>query len=856
VELRKPRQCWDVTRNGCTFKDRPSNKGQYWWLCPQGHSTKRSYDRWLKKGCFECAQLASTKKKLSHLRIAKEWHPTRNRGLDPARLSPYSGKKAWWLCSLCGSEWQAKIECRSPLDRFGCPKCRKRETLVQSVAEHPELAHEWHPTKNTSSPDLISIHSPALAWWLCSKCGFEWLTSPKSRTNKKDGRASACLRCHRESRRGRCRGHPLRPDLKLDWHPDNSIPADKVGGHSTVPAKWRCSGCGHEWVATPGSRGLSSKSAYSCPECVKRLAASGDLVAKQMLGPGCPSLAEAKPWLVPEWHPTKNGELQLSEVSSETSRKVWWLCPNGHEWQSRGSFRGRQRHRAGWCPICPVEAAKKKRRDREAAWELLESEWHEENGPVPKDLDPRELGRRYRWRCRHGHPWGASPKHRLKHPEHKCPTCQLVGPAITKVTEHPLLSIEWDAGANGQLEGVASKAIPHQWVCSSCGTQWKASIKLRLSDTRNRLRLLGGCPTCNNLTTKFPELAAEWHPTKNESPPPVYWDTKPAWWRCSQGHEWVESTSDRAKNRKLCRACTRANRFRVHTERNLWAGMINRCLPDGHPDYGRRGIRVCERWANSYESFIEDMGPRPSARHSIDREDVNGNYEPSNCRWGTPEEQNRNHRNTQRLTYQGESLTVAEWSERLKIPRGTIKQRLLINLPMSEVFDPARRNPGTYKKTGRASIPRGMGHMPEAQAWEAMIARCTNPRCPAWADYGGRGITVCPEWLNSFEAFLRDMGPRPSPLYSLDRKENNEGYSPGNCRWATKKEQSRNTRGNRLLRYGKVTLAMAEWAERRGMKPEVVRSRLRIGWTVAEALGFRQRKQPKALDPGYLHQKA
>lgn len=273
----------------------------------------------------------------------------------------------------------------------------------------------------------------------------------------------------------------------------------------------------------------------------------------------------------------------------------------------------------------------------------------------------------------------------------------------------------------------------------------------------------------------------------------------------------------------------------------VWRAMLDRCS-NNHPDYGARGIRVCPRWLESFDNFMADMGPRPSNEHSLDRVDVDGGYTPENCRWATRVEQARNHRDTKRLTYQGETLTIPDWAERLGMKTHNIRNRLKTGLPLDEVLSPQRRHTG--KPGPRPNHLREWHRMsgtPTYEAWRAMKARCENPRHPSWVNYGGRGIVVDPRWSGSFEAFLEDVGPRPSPRHSLDRENNDKGYVPGNVRWATRKEQARNNRGCRVVEYGGRQQVLAQWADDLGVPAERIRSRLRIGWPVGQALGLEAR---------------
>lgn len=117
----------------------------------------------------------------------------------------------------------------------------------------------------------------------------------------------------------------------------------------------------------------------------------------------------------------------------------------------------------------------------------------------------------------------------------------------------------------------------------------------------------------------------------------------------------------------------------------------------------------------------------------------------------------------------------------------------------------------------------------------AMRQRCGNPKHPAYPRYAGRGIAVCGRWLESFGNFLADMGVRPDGT-SLDRIDNDGPYSPENCRWATRVEQSRNTRTNRVIAFRGVRKTLKEWAVKQGINRVTLSRRLDAEWSIEDAI--------------------
>jgi hypothetical protein len=133
--------------------------------------------------------------------------------------------------------------------------------------------------------------------------------------------------------------------------------------------------------------------------------------------------------------------------------------------------------------------------------------------------------------------------------------------------------------------------------------------------------------------------------------------------------------------------------------------------------------------------------------------------------------------------------------------------------------------------------------------WGQLVYRCTNPQAPEYEGYGARGITCCPEWRDSFEAFhahVSQLDHYGEKGYSLDRINNDRGYEPGNVRWATWKEQGRNRRTNHLITYNGTTLTIVEWAERLGIDSRTLYARVTwMKWDVERAFTTSVQKRRK-----------
>lgn len=145
-----------------------------------------------------------------------------------------------------------------------------------------------------------------------------------------------------------------------------------------------------------------------------------------------------------------------------------------------------------------------------------------------------------------------------------------------------------------------------------------------------------------------------------------------------------------------------------------------------------------------------------------------------------------------------------------------------------------RKNNGQFADGSKHLVTHGMSKSRIYGVWRGMINRCTNPNEPSYPNYGGRGIEVCQRWME-FPTFYADMGDCPNG-HSLDRIDNSLGYSPDNCRWATRLQQARNRRGRVFLSVDGKTQTIAEWSEETGIGLQTIWARINKGWPEERAV--------------------
>jgi len=324
---------WDYEKNGkLTPNDvTVGSTKKVWWKCKKGHEYQQIINRRIKyKKCLYCTGYYASKEnnlKITHPEIAKEWDYEKNGDLKPEDVTAGSTKKVYFKC-LKGHEYKAVINKRVLALR--CPFCSNRKVAEDNCLQttNPELAKEWHTTKNGKlTPNDVTAGSHKKVWWKCRK-GHEWQAIISNRKN-----GNVCPYCaNKKVYKDNCL-QKTNPELAKEWdyEKNEAITLNNVTASSYKIVWWKCEK-GHEWQASIYSRNHGR----GCPYCAnKRIGDKNNLLI-------------LNPKLSKEWNYDKNGDLTPEKVGVGSSLKVWWKCKRGHEWQARVVTR----NKGTGCPDC------------------------------------------------------------------------------------------------------------------------------------------------------------------------------------------------------------------------------------------------------------------------------------------------------------------------------------------------------------------------------------------------------------------------------------------------------------------------------------------------------------------------
>lgn len=611
---------WHPTKNGSLtpYKVTPFSDKIIWWKCPKGDDHEWSAavkTRSNGSGCGVCANRVVVKSNcLATLNptLANQWHPLKNGDLTPGDVVPGSYKIVWWKCPKGDDhEWQSAVEWRN--NGNGCPICSNRKVVHSNCLAtlNPELAREWHPTKNGElTPDLVTTSSGKKVWWKCSKGNdHEWQASVADRNG-----GHGCAVCaSRTVVNSNCLA-TLNPALASEWHPTKNgvLTPDMVTGSSGKKVWWRCpKGDDHEWQAVIANRNKG----IGCPIC------SNQKVARST------SLGSSNSELLSEWHPTKNRNLTPYDVLPSANVKIWWKCTKGddHEWQAKLNNRANGRG----CPICSGHKVVKSNCLATRHPELAE-QWHpSKNGTLtPRDVAPG-YGKRVWWRCPKGddHEWQATPNHRTSgtgcpkcNPAYSIPELRIFSElkAIFPRTQHRVIIQKCevdifipDVNFGIEFDGVywhhnkhdkdTEKNLSLSSIISLIRVREEGLPLLSANDIRVKKRDINISTVKNILTVVlksrtdiasefrikinkymetnswiasdyfdklfsqrkhvafekslsflFPEIAKEWHPTRNNHLLPEHFthgSGRKIWWLGGCKHEWADSILHRTGGR-------------------------------------------------------------------------------------------------------------------------------------------------------------------------------------------------------------------------------------------------------------------------------------------------------------------
>ncbi len=397
---------------------------------------------------------------------------------------------------------------------------------------HPKLALEWNHERNGKlTPDMVSRGTARKVWWRCSY-GHEWEAYIYSRSA-----GCGCPYCAGNKVLPGYNDLPsTRPELLTEWDFEKNadISPENVAEHTNRKVWWKCKR-GHRWQAPVYVRTAGK----GCPVCSGRKILAG-----------FNDLASQRPEMLMEWDYEKNTDVNPTEVSVYSHRKVWWKGTCGHRWQASVA-----KHTYGdGCPYCAGKKVLVGFNDLASSHAIFLDEWdYEKNSPITPETVTRHSRKKIWWKCKQGHHWQAAIGNRYRT---GCPFCTnrkvLVGFNDLQ-TVHPELCDEWDFEKNKGLtpQDVLGSSRRKVWWRCFHGHSWYSEIYNRHIGQK--------CPYCcgvlaypgfNDLQTIFPHIAAEWDSNRNGELTPDHvlpFSSLKVWWVCENGHGWQASINSRSQ---------------------------------------------------------------------------------------------------------------------------------------------------------------------------------------------------------------------------------------------------------------------------------------------------------------------
>ena len=406
-------------------------------------------------------------------------------------------------------------------------KSRKKNSIF---AMYPEISCEWdYKTNYPITPENINSGSNKKYWWICNK-GHSYSALVCDRT--KNG--SGCPYCsNKKVLIGFNDLLTCHPELEVEWdferNEDN--PKDYVSG-SGKKVWWKCKICGNKWKSQIASRAQG----YGCPKCADRR--NGERKATPVIGDN--DLLSNYPELVKEWDFVKN-DISPDMVCYGSKKRVWWICNEGHSYQT---VVGNRTILKNGCPYCTNRRVLSGFNDLLTVNPDLMTDWDYSKNEIKPDEVCSGSRIKVWWKCSAGHSYYTSIL--LRERGCSCPYCSnqkvLLGYNDLQTTD-PELTQEWNYDKNEILptEVVRGSVRKVWWKCSK-GHEWQSVISKRTKEKH-------GCPICsgkkilagyNDLATLVPQLLGEWDYDKNEIKPNSVGlgSNKKVWWKCSEGHEW------------------------------------------------------------------------------------------------------------------------------------------------------------------------------------------------------------------------------------------------------------------------------------------------------------------------------